>query len=434
MADLKKLTKKLKIQLRNDVATAWQSKNPVLLKGELGFDQTSKYIKIGDGVTAWNSLSTVRLPKTAIDDLADINENTLYSLSASADGSKFALLSADGTLAIPTYSEVTAIAAKDWTETIKLSADAAQKAGELSAQSVRDSLTAYVKYDDVKTKVTADNKVVTEADIADLTNVMHFIGTVTPDDGETDAAAAVTAYPKAKKGDVIISTKSSKEYVYVSDTAGDVNSWREFGDESTYASDADLKAEKTLRAADDQVLSNAITAIQTDLTSKYNELTADDTFLSGKIDDLSGDLTAYAKQADLTAEIEARKAADTVLSTAIDNKVKIDDASAATLNVKHVTGQDYHNLVKAGTLDNSTLYVVSSDTFSAYGEKIVNVATPTEDTDAANKKYVDDEVKKVNDLAANSISAISINGDSFDVADHVASFTFDAIDCGDANS
>lgn len=291
-----------------------------------------------------------------------------------------------------------------------------------------------MKYDDVKTAVTSENKVVTEADIANLTNVMHFIGTVTPGDGETDAAAAVTAYPKAKKGDVIISTKSSKEYVYVGDTAGDVNSWREFGDESTYASAADLKSEKELRAADDQVLSNAITAIQTDLASKYNGLTADDTFLSGKIDDLNGSLTAYAKHTDLTAEVEARKAADTVLSTAIDNKVKIDNVSAATLNVKHVTGQDYHNLVKAGILDDSTLYVVSSDTFSAYGEKIVNVAAPTEDSDAANKKYVDDEVKKVSDLAANSISAISINGDSFDVADHVASFTFDAIDCGDANS
>lgn len=434
MADLKKLTKKLKIQLRNDVATAWEAKNPVLLKGELGFDQSNKYIKIGDGTTAWNSLSTVRLPKTAIDDLEDVNTNTIYSLSASADGMQFAILSADGTLDAPVYTEVTSVAAKDWTNTIKLSAEAAQAAGELSAQKVREDLTAYVKYDDVKTKVTSTNKVVTESDIADLKNVMHFIGTVTPADGETDAAAAVKAYPTAKKGDVVISTKSSKEYVYVGETAGDAASWREIGDESTYASAADLDAEKELRAADDLVLSNAITALESDLDSKYNKLTADDAFLSGKIDSLSGDLTAYAKQVDLTAEVKARGDADKALSTAIDNKVKIDDISAATLKVKHVNGQDYHNLVKGGTLDNETLYVVSSDVFSAYGEKIVNVATPTADTDAANKKYVDDEVKKVNDLAVNSISAISINGDAFDVTDHVASFTFDVIDCGEANS
>ena len=91
-------------------------------------------------------------------------------------------------------------------------------------------------------------------------------------------------------------------------------------------------------------------------------------------------------------------------------------------------------MVKAGTLDKDTLYVVSSDTFSAYGEKIVNVATPADDTDAANKKYVDDEITKVNELAVNAISAISFNGEAFTVTNHVATFTFDAIDCGDANS
>ena len=125
MADLKKLTKKLKIQLRNDTAAAWTAANPVLLKGELGFDTTSKYAKIGDGTTAWNDLDTIRLPKSAIDDLSDVNENTLYKLSASDDGMKFALLSADGTLESPVYAEAHAVNAKDWTETIKLSAEAA---------------------------------------------------------------------------------------------------------------------------------------------------------------------------------------------------------------------------------------------------------------------------------------------------------------------
>lgn len=125
MADPTTLTKKLKIKLRNDISSAWQAKNPVLLKGELGFDQSSKYVKIGDGTTAWNNLSTIRLPKSAIDDLSDVNENTLYKLSASDDGMKFALLSADGTLETPVYAEAYTVNAKDWTDTIKLSAEAA---------------------------------------------------------------------------------------------------------------------------------------------------------------------------------------------------------------------------------------------------------------------------------------------------------------------
>jgi len=47
-----------RIQLRNDSATNWSTANPVLLEGEIGIeiDANRNRIKIGDGVTAWNSL------------------------------------------------------------------------------------------------------------------------------------------------------------------------------------------------------------------------------------------------------------------------------------------------------------------------------------------------------------------------------------------
>ena len=93
-------------------------------------------------------------------------------------------------------------------------------------------------------------------------------------------------------------------------------------------------------------------------------------------------------------------AADRCLSAAIDGKVRVDGVSTMALDVRHIDAGEYHNMVKAGTLDENTLYVVSSDTFSAYGEKIVNVATPTDGSDAANKKYVDDKV----DSMAKSLS------------------------------
>lgn len=45
------------IQFRRDTAANWTSANPILAQGELGFEtDTSKY-KLGDGSTAWNSLS-----------------------------------------------------------------------------------------------------------------------------------------------------------------------------------------------------------------------------------------------------------------------------------------------------------------------------------------------------------------------------------------
>ena len=45
------------LQLRRDTTTNWTAANPVLALGEFGYDTVLKQHKIGDGVTAWNSLS-----------------------------------------------------------------------------------------------------------------------------------------------------------------------------------------------------------------------------------------------------------------------------------------------------------------------------------------------------------------------------------------
>jgi microcystin-dependent protein len=43
------------IQLRSDTAAAWDAANPILAVGEMGYATDTKVLKIGDGVTAWNS-------------------------------------------------------------------------------------------------------------------------------------------------------------------------------------------------------------------------------------------------------------------------------------------------------------------------------------------------------------------------------------------
>jgi len=45
------------IQFRRDTSANWTSTNPVLAQGELGLNLTTGQYKIGDGVTAWNSLA-----------------------------------------------------------------------------------------------------------------------------------------------------------------------------------------------------------------------------------------------------------------------------------------------------------------------------------------------------------------------------------------
>ena len=48
-----------KIVSRNDTATNWTTKNPVLLKGELGIEIDTNLIKIGNGTATWTELPYV---------------------------------------------------------------------------------------------------------------------------------------------------------------------------------------------------------------------------------------------------------------------------------------------------------------------------------------------------------------------------------------
>jgi len=45
------------IQLRRGTASAWSTVNPILVEGEVGLESDTNKMKVGDGTTAWNSLS-----------------------------------------------------------------------------------------------------------------------------------------------------------------------------------------------------------------------------------------------------------------------------------------------------------------------------------------------------------------------------------------
>lgn len=51
-----------RIQQRRGTAAEWESENPILALGEIGFDTTNENIRIGDGVSAWNDLDSVSGP------------------------------------------------------------------------------------------------------------------------------------------------------------------------------------------------------------------------------------------------------------------------------------------------------------------------------------------------------------------------------------
>lgn len=63
-------TSRQRIQLRRDTAANWTAVNPVLLAGEAGYETDTGAFKIGNGSTAWSSLSYAN--GNRLQDLTDV--------------------------------------------------------------------------------------------------------------------------------------------------------------------------------------------------------------------------------------------------------------------------------------------------------------------------------------------------------------------------
>ena len=55
-------------QQKTDTALNWKSQNPILLLGEFGIESDTDKIKIGDGISAWNTLPYYTV---TLDDIKD---------------------------------------------------------------------------------------------------------------------------------------------------------------------------------------------------------------------------------------------------------------------------------------------------------------------------------------------------------------------------
>ena len=79
----------------------------------------------------------------------------------------------------------------------------------------------------------------------------------------------------------------------------------------------------------------------------------------------------------------------------------VDGNKVSTLNIQHISQDDYHDLVVNENVDSNSIYIVSSDNINAYGERITNVAEPVDLSDAVNKSYVDSAVGSIQDAISN---------------------------------
>ena len=104
-------------------------------------------------------------------------------------------------------------------------------------------------------------------------------------------------------------------------------------------------------------------------------------------------------------EVTTRAAADTFLSDAIDHKVWIKNPTGdadlcagvnSDLSVIKLPKEEYEQMVIDGTLNESCLYVVSSDYIDAYGEPLCNLTMPEGyEGVAVTKPYVDERLGNV---------------------------------------
>ena len=63
---------KTRIVLRNDSTANWNAQDPVLLKGEIGFDMDLLIFKVGDGVKKWSEID--KTFKSYEDTMLAVNE------------------------------------------------------------------------------------------------------------------------------------------------------------------------------------------------------------------------------------------------------------------------------------------------------------------------------------------------------------------------
>lgn len=111
---------KTRLVIRNDKSTVWSSKNPILLKGELGIEEDTRKFKIGDGVSNWNSLLYANITdlsnyytKSAIDEIVKnlatveyVDNKVVTEIEKITQGGKVATLGEDGKIPasqLPSY-------------------------------------------------------------------------------------------------------------------------------------------------------------------------------------------------------------------------------------------------------------------------------------------------------------------------------------------
>ena len=152
--------------------------------------------------------------------------------------------------------------------------------------------------------------------------------------------------------------------------------------------------------------------------------------LNDEIANINSSLNNYATKSELTNnvtqlnnDINILKSNDNILSSVVDNKILVDNISVDTFEVKHISQDDYNDLVVNDATLSNAIYIISSDTLNMYGEQIKNLADGTETTDAVNLGQVSSSISTVEKTLDNKINQINSKISDYALSNDVKNIT-----------
>ena len=98
-----------KLQVRSDTADNWESQNPILTVGEIGYDITNKKTKIGDGETAWEDLAWFATETPPILPFAEATWEQINKISKSGQASDYYKVGDEKEIELSTGEKITLI-------------------------------------------------------------------------------------------------------------------------------------------------------------------------------------------------------------------------------------------------------------------------------------------------------------------------------------
>lgn len=423
----------VKLQVRRGTAANWTSANPTLSAGEFGLESDTGKLKIGTGSTAWNSLAYIGLTPTelstaisdAIADVIDLSPSTLDTLNELAaaindDPNFFSTVTtaiADAQSAAETFA-TNAINALDtddleegvtnlyFTDARARSAISAEASGPVSYNSTSGEIDLVLGSNSGLDIDTVNNGL-------QLSDVATNTGTF----GSSTEIPTITVDGKGRITEVTTNNVAT-ELAIAADTGTDTVNL--------------LSDTLTVSGGDGIATTIAANSLTIDIDSTVATLSDVQTLTNKTIDTANNSITVVAADiSDVTATASELNTLDGITASTtelnyvdgvtssiqgqLDTKAPIDNpvftgsvGLSSNIVFEGATADDFETTVTATdptadrtiTLpDASGTVILSTDSvnslsgptgpFSLNSQKITNLATPTDNTDAATKAYVD---------------------------------------------